>query len=89
MSFTKKVIRSSSLALRFYAKDGWTVEELLEIAPDGFPYMAHPGDQEPYFIFTNDSKVKAELVYERCSELIRAYNDKPTQSDLDFIREYL
>ena len=85
----KKIIQSSALALRFYEKNGWTIKELLEIAPKGGPVMPHPKDSEPYFVYRSGENVDTKILIEHCSKLIRRFDDYPYESDEAFMRKLL
>jgi hypothetical protein len=85
----KRIIRSSNLSLRFYVMDGWTKEELDEMAPRGNAAMPFPKDHDPYFIFRSGHFVDVGRILERCSKLIRAFDDYPTESDRQFMVKHL
>ena len=87
MCIVKKVIRSSQLNLRFYIRDGWSLKELLEIAPEGKPDCRFPKDPEPYFVYENGGAVNPDKIMERCSSLSRAYDSN--EMDKEFIVSHL
>lgn len=86
----KKSIHSSNLALRFYISAGWTKEELDKLCIRGEVKCFHPHDADPYFTLDHEkgSAFDAVKLYERCSQLYRAFNDYPEQSDIQFIERY-
>ena len=83
----RKVIQSSNLCLRFYAADGWTKEELDALCVIGEVYCAHPDDDHPYFTLDHrkGSMFDVDKLMESMSELVRAFDDYPNQSDRQFI----
>jgi len=84
-----KVVRSSNLALRFYVSDGWTKEELMELlVGDTGDFLIRPMDPEPYYILTVGSRLDPEKLLAKTSKLVRAFNDHPWQSDLQFMMKY-
>ena len=87
----KKVIRTSSLAARFYISDGWTREELEEIAPGAKVIDKFAGKPMGYFVYDlyDVYKVNLDKLMERCERVERLFNDYPEMSDRDFIRRYL
>jgi hypothetical protein len=88
----KKVILSSNLLLRFYAEDGWSIEELNSFCTPGEAGGAvcpHPKDSNPYFIYEACSPVDVDKLLERCSKLVRAFNDYPAQTDREFMERHI
>jgi hypothetical protein len=87
----KKVVRCSALAIRFYTKDGWTLEELKEIAPHGEPVCSFPDDKDPYFVFSNECRVDIDRLIECVSEVKRYPGDSPgvNKNDRDYLMAYL
>jgi hypothetical protein len=91
MSVTKKRVSSSNLALRFYKFDGWTRECLEKYLTKGelidteFSHHADTPDNA-YFILKPYSKLDMKRLYdEQVSEVLRAFNDNPEWSDLQFM----
>jgi hypothetical protein len=87
----KKVISSSNLALRFYANDGWTKEELDEYCVIGEVHCRNPDDPSPYFTLNLDKGSFFDCVRlynEKCGRLIRAFNDYPEQNDIQFMESH-
>lgn len=86
----KKPIHSSNLALRFYMSDGWTKEELDLLCTKGEVLNNHPKDKDPYFVLNHEkgSCFDAVKLYEKCSILVRTYNDYPHETDIQFIERY-
>ena len=87
----KKVISSSNLALRFYKNDGWTKEELDKYCLIGEVHCRHPLDDNQYFSLNLDKGSHFDCVRlynEKCSHLIRAFDDYPNQSDVQFMEAH-
>lgn len=93
------VIRSSNLCLRFYRRDGWS-KELMEVlikpqfrSKVTIADSQDKGDDETcsYFVITAFGKdvVDMDLLLKLKTELIRAFDDYPDQSDEDFMRSHL
>lgn len=80
------------MAIRFYYGDGWTLEELKEIAPYGEPVCSFPDDQNPYFVFSNQSHVNVDRLLEHVSEVDRypgQFNHEKLKNDREYLVGYL
>lgn len=87
---SKKRVSSSSLALRFYKKDGWTLEclEPYLIRGEFFDTERNMSDQkaDAYFVLAAGSKLDVGPLYaQEVGEVERAFNDFPLESDLQFL----
>jgi hypothetical protein len=84
----KKIIRSSNLSLRFYYSDGWTKEELDLLCEKGQVYCSFPEDKNPYMTLYPGSLFNCEKLLAACSKVHRMFDDKPNQTDLEFLKEH-
>jgi hypothetical protein len=91
----KKVVQSSNLALRFYKHQGWAKDCLEKYLLKGgildteFSHHKDP-PESAYFIFVAGSRVDLEGLYKNEVEtVLRAFDDKPSQSDFEFMKEHL
>lgn len=87
---SKKPIRMSNLAMRFYIHDGWTKEELDGLCIRGEVKCFHPQDIRPYFTLDHNlaSQFDAEKLLAKTSKIVRAFSDQNQYSDLDLIKRY-
>lgn len=91
----KKTVRSSNLALRFYKYDGWTRECLEKYLLSGeirdTEFSHHKDSPETAYFSTNlNTRLDLGSLYENeVSEVIRAYDDYPYQTDLEFMASKL
>ena len=76
----KKIARTSSLAMRFYIIDGWTIEELNCYLDQGSFHCAHPDDIEPYYTLAVGSRYHVEKIDNAISEIICAFSDQKEMS---------
>lgn len=95
------VIRSSNLALRFYASDGWTKELMLSLILDEFRHDAksflvdtrerEDNEDDYYFLFKPDSfyKIDFDKLLTLKTKLYRAFDDYPNQTDEEFMLAHL
>jgi len=88
----KKTIESSNLALRFYRKDGWTKEELESCLEQGgltFRNDILNGYDLSYWTLdhNHNSRFNIDKLMELKGELIRRFDDYPTDSDREFIEK--
>lgn len=86
----RKPIHSSHLALRFYARDGWTLDELNSCISRGEVYCAHPDVkiEDRYYVLNHhkQSAFDVEKLMLRMSELFRyAPSAYDGTSDFDYI----
>jgi hypothetical protein len=89
----KKRVSSSNLALRFYKMDGWTREVLEKYLIKGSlqdtEFTHHDHGVNAYYILKVGSRLDMQRLYdEQVSEVDRAFNDYPSQSDLQFMESY-
>lgn len=89
---TRKVIRSSNLALRFYIQDGWTEEELNNMCTQGCVFLRgfkESHDSSYYMLhFGKDSKFDLDKLDDKCLKLIRAFDDNPHESDKEYMSRF-
>lgn len=88
----KKVVRCSSLAIRFYTGDGWTLDELKEIAPTANPVCSFPDDKDPYFVYLDETHVDVDRLLEHVSEVHRYHTQfdyEKAKNDRDYLLGYL
>ena len=88
----KKPIKSSSLALRFYVKDGWTKEELDSCCIQGEVKLSFIDDSIEYQYYILDhlqnSRFDVDKLMEKMSVLVRAFDDRPNETDGEFIKKF-
>lgn len=90
----KKVVHSSNLALRFYRSRGWTEEILRPYLIKGQlmdTHTSHHKDpiEESYFILAVGGVLDMRRLYlEQISAVVRAFNDYPQETDLEFMERY-
>lgn len=82
----KKIVRASSLTIRFYRCDGWTRQCLEAYIDDGQIHDSHllfnDVEDESYFVIDKISKISCELLYKyEVSSIIRTFNDSPDEDD--------
>jgi hypothetical protein len=84
----QKIVSASSLALRFYAKDGWTLEELESLTEknNGFHYWEK--DFEPYYIANPGTVFDVEALASVTSEIKKAFDDKPNETIEECIKRF-
>lgn len=95
---TRKVVHSSNLALRFYRASGWSREILVQYLLKGdFVDTAIPrshgghGDsmEESYLILSVGSRLDmARLYTEQVDKVIRAFDDNPSLTDVEFMEQF-
>ena len=96
------IIQSSNLALRFYKRNGWTSQLMKTIILPEYRKQYNElvrdtteshGDPEywAYFAFNPGCEytVNVKLLLELKTELIRAFDDYPKETDEEFIRRHL
>lgn len=88
-TFTKKVIHSSNLALRFYERDGWSKVELDEVCIRGEVKCFHH-DPDRYFIldYHRGSIFDIPKLLEKASKVVRTFDDYPDESDESFCKRF-
>ncbi len=89
----KKPVRSSNLALRFYKHEGWDLECLLKYLKNGTirdTEITHGDSKESaYYALNVGSSFYIESLYHNeVSELHRAFNDYPHETDLQFMMRF-
>lgn len=94
MSEQKKVVHSSNLALRFYRSEGWTLEILNKYLTKGKfadTHLSHHKDplEHSYFILEVRSTLDiAKLYEEQVSRVVRAFDDYPYDTDVEFMERF-
>lgn len=85
-----KTISSSNLTLRFYVRNGWTKEELDDCCTKGEVYMAHPDDIDPYYTLDpkQGSAFDIKKLLSLASEVVRAFDDRPWETDEEFCERF-
>lgn len=84
----KKPVYSSNLALRFYFRDGWTVEELKACLKTGAVQFKSTDRYEQRYMtldHTKGSQFDIDKLMEKVSEVVRFGGYTGTETD----REYL
>lgn len=89
----KKIVSSSNLALRFYKCHGWNLDCLEKYLISGSFYdteIKHNDRKESaYFILEPGSTLDIEKLYEEeVSQVFRAFNDYPLETDLQFMKRH-
>lgn len=84
----KKPISQSNLLLRFYIRDGWTLDELKAVAIKGEPKLHPRSEHDPYFIFDvgsrYDSKRLAEIGFIH-RDILDLFPERKPLSDIEII----
>jgi len=86
----KKRVCSSNLALRFYKKDNWTIEDfepyIIRGCMEDTAEVHGDSDFFAYYRLSVDSKMDMKSFYEeKVSEVHRMYDDYPNMTDLEFL----
>lgn len=81
----KKIVQASSLTLRFYRRDGWTLR-CLEGYVDGEIHdslvIFDDEEDESYFTIGMNAKVSSELLYDfEVARVVRPWKDYPEDDD--------
>lgn len=86
------IVRSSNLSLRFYHSDGWRLELLNQYGK----FAKHPcfaADERSgaggYYYCVWDDSVNIDELMKHVTEVKRAFNEYPEESDREFIRGML
>lgn len=90
---TKKIVRSSNLALRFYKHDGWTRECLEQYLVAGkimdTALMFQDRPEEAYFLLDVGSRFDMQRLYENeVSDVVRRFDDDPSETDFHFMERF-
>ena len=85
------IVNSSSLALRFYARDGWN-QEILDLLTLKGKIKKHPHFDEDektgwggYFVPEIGTRINVPELMKMVTKVVRRFNDYPEESDEDFI----
>lgn len=86
----KKKVSSSNLSLRFYKLDGWVREDIEPYLIKGrvFDTQETHKDSFEYAYFILDVGVRLDMkrfYEEKVSSVHRAYDDRPWETDLEFL----
>ena len=89
------MIKSSSLALRFYASDGWT-QELLDSLTLSGKIVKHPHFEQDektgwggYFVSERGTKLDILELMKIVTKVVRRFDDYPEESDESFLLRML
>lgn len=89
------VVHSSNLALRFYAKDGWT-QPILDVLTIRGKVRPHPGFEEDeksgwggYYLPDLGTEMNIPLLMQLVTKVHRRFDDYPEESDESFIRRMI
>jgi len=88
----KMPICSSNLALRFYLQDGWTKEFLDSLTIKGeciYREMKFGDEDLSYYMPIPNTKLDIDKLILYVSEVNRAFDDYPNESDIEFIKRML
>lgn len=94
MDTKKKRVVTSSLSIRFYRKDGWTLDTLVRyVRSGGIVDTSLPPHldkiEESYFIPSPYCKLDIDRLYENeVSFVQRSFDDHPQYSDLEILRKF-
>jgi len=89
---------SSSLTIRFYEKDGWNKNVLLDCIKEEHRHYAHlylndpfPDDDTPYWTFAPGGVdvIDLDKLMIHITTLERKFNDYPEDNDREFIRKFI
>lgn len=87
---TKKPIKSSNLAIRFYKYDGWTEEEVQSFILDNQTVCrCLPNTEFEYYIFPIVPNINLNKLLNSYSTLSRKFDDYPNETDEQFIKRHL
>ena len=89
----KKPVASSHLALRFYKRDGWTLDVLQKYLIKGQfqdTQITHGDSSEgAYFLPSVGSVIDMKMLFEEeISGIRRWYSGEPRESDLDYLNSF-
>lgn len=89
------IVNSSSLALRFYARDGWNQEILDSLTLKG-KINKHPHFEEDektgwggYYVPERGTRINVPELMKIVTKVVRRFNDYPEESDENFISRML
>ena len=81
---SKKTVRLSNLAMRFYKKDGWSEELLLSCVLESqeFPVTTmDKGESEEYYIYDMTAKVDKVAIKKYISKVIPGFKEQTTDPE--------
>jgi hypothetical protein len=81
------IVRTTSLAMRFYKEDGWNEDILLSLVDEnghcaGFKYF---DDEHPYWIPEVGTNMDIERLMQFVTKVHRGFNDVPSQTDKEHL----
>ena len=94
----KKTVHSSNLCLRFYKRDGWVRSDLFKYLLDGDTYVIHDSEydhrndphDEAYFSYGVGVDVDLRALYDNeVGDVVRAFDDYPEETNLEFMRRMI
>jgi hypothetical protein len=84
----KKVCHAASLAIRYYVKDGWTIEELRECLVRGDFHFPFPDDKDPYFLLKQGGAIDVDKMLEKISGILRHFYEQFDKTDKELLESF-
>lgn len=88
----KSVVVVSSLTVRFYKKEGWTLDILKKFITGDIidsEVVFNDASDCAYFTLDLNTKIDLDALYPHISSLKRLYNDYPLDDDYTFLAKHL
>ena len=82
-----KPCTAANLAMRFYAKDGWTKKELDSYCYRGEFLMTHPNDTDPYYILPPSASYDVDALLNATSTIRRLFKEQHSKTDRQLFEE--